>query len=97
MLIRGDFKPKTPLPPRLFLEQVMNDLTKAYCFLWDHKNPDNEFHMSWKELSIYYNKNSFRSNIRKLNNQGLLNYEEAKEGIFIELIGWDEVAEAHDD
>lgn len=93
MLIRQDFNSQTPLPPRMFLEQVMDNLSKSYCFLWDHKNEDNRIQMTWKDLSVYYNKNAFRSNLRKLSNQGLLSYEESGDGIAIELVGWDEVAD----
>jgi len=92
MVIRQDFHPQTQLPPRLYLEQVMDNLSRAYCFLWDNKNDQNILKMTWKELSIYYNKNSFRSNLRKLNKEGLLSYEELDDGISIEMIGWDEIA-----
>lgn len=92
MIVRQDFIPETKLPPRLFLEQIMDKLVKLYCFLWDKKNDDNFFQMSWKELSLYYNKNAFRSNLRKLNNEGLLSYKESEDGISVELIGWDESA-----
>jgi hypothetical protein len=71
----------------------MDNLAKAYCFLWDKKDSEYRIDMSWKELTRYYNKNAFRSNIRKLNNEGLLSYEESKDGISIELVGWDEVAD----
>lgn len=91
MMIRQDFRPGLQLPPRMFMEQIMDDLSKVYCFLWDHKNDDNFFKMTWKDLSLHYNKNSFRSNLRKLLNQGLLNYEETLDGIAIELVSWDEL------
>jgi hypothetical protein len=91
MLIRQDFHAQTNLPPRMFLEQVMDSLSKAYCFLWDNKNEQNRFSMTWKDLSVYYNKNAFRTALRKLNRQGLLSYEESGDGIAIELVGWDEV------
>lgn len=91
MLIRQDFQPQAKLPPRMFLEIVMDPLSKAYCFMWDRKNDENRFRMTWKDVSVYYNKNAFRSNLRKLNNQGLLSYEESGDGVSIELVGWDEV------
>lgn len=92
MMIRQDFYPQTQLPPRLYLDQIMDSVSKAYCFLWDKKDVDNRISMTWKDLSRYYNKNAFRSNLRKLNNQGLLSYQESDDGITIELVGWDEVA-----
>lgn len=91
MLIRQDFCPKNDLPPRMYLEQVMDGISKVYCYLWDHKNNDNKFAITWKELAKLYNKNCFRTSIRKLNNQGLLSYDEDDEGISIELVGWDEM------
>ena len=93
MLIRQDFSPEPSLPPRLFMEQIMDPLSKAYCFLWDHKNKDSKFNMTWKDLSKFYNKNTFRTNVRKLNNEGLLNYEESNDGITIELVSWDDIDE----
>jgi len=92
MLIRQDFHEQTPMPPRLFMEQIMDGLSKAYCFLWDNRDKQNRFNMTWKDLSRHYNKNTFRSSLRKLNNEGLLSYEESEDGIAIELVGWDEVA-----
>lgn len=91
MMIRQDFEPQTELPPRMFMEQIMDALSKAYCFLWDHKDEQNKFQITWKDLTRYYNKNTFRSNLRKLNNEGLLDYEESEQGILVELVGWDEI------
>lgn len=93
MLIRQDFMTQTQLPPRMFMEQIMDGVAKAYCFLWDHKNEKNKLDMTWKDLSRYYNKNAFRTNLRKLNNEGLLSYQESEDGISIELVGWDEISD----
>lgn len=93
MLIRADFESTPQLPPRFFLEQIMDKLSKAYCFLWDRKDEENKIDMSWKDISRFYNKNAFRTNLRKLNNEGLLNYEESIDGICIELVAWDEMEE----
>lgn len=90
MIVRQDFN---ELPPKMFMMQVMNELTKAYCFLWEKKDRLNQIRITWKDLSKYYNKNSFRTSLRKLNNEGLLNYNESVEGIAIELVGWDEVSD----
>lgn len=91
MLIRQDFTAHPQLPPRLFMEQIMDSLSRAYCFLWDNRDEQNKFVTTWKDLSKHYNKNAFRSSLRKLNNEGLLSYEETQDGIFIELVGWDQV------
>ena len=96
MLIRQDFHEQPQLPPRLYMEQIMDGVSKAYCFLWDRKDDEYKIDMTWKYLSRYYNKNMFRSSIRKLNNEGLLSYEESDDGIHIELVGWDEIVAGMD-
>lgn len=88
MMIRQDFQ---DLPPKSFMMQIMDDITKLYCFLWDKKDPLNRVMMTWKDLSKHYHKNNFRTSIRKLNNEGLLDYDESEEGIAIELIGWEDL------
>ncbi len=91
MMIRQDFNSQPQLPPRPFLEQVMDNLSKFYCFIWDRKDKENRLSMTWKDLSVYYNKNSFRSSLRKLSNHGLVSYQENLDGVAIELVGWDEL------
>lgn len=86
-MIRQDFN---PLPPRMYMEQVMDSVSKAYCFLWDMKTEDNIVDIKWKEICKFYSKKTFRTNIRKLTSQGLLSYNENREGMLIELVGWDE-------
>jgi len=92
MLIRQDFSQEANLPPRMFLDQIMDGLCKAYCFLWDRKDNSNKLKFTWKNLSKYYHKNAFRSSLRKLNNHGLLDYKESKDGVSIEMVDWNEVA-----
>lgn len=87
MVIRQDFN---SLPPRPYLEQIMDSVSKSYCFLWDRKDKKNRVKMTWKDISPYFHKHAFRSNIRKLNNEGLLSYEESDHSILIELVGWDD-------
>jgi hypothetical protein len=88
MMIRQDFQ---ELPPKMFMMQILDNVPKMYVFLWEKKDELNRIFMTWKDLTKYYNKNSFRSNLRKLCNEGLLNYDESNDGISIELVGWDEV------
>lgn len=90
MMIRQDFQ---ELPPKMFMMQIMDNLTKAYCFLWEKKDELNRIRFTWRDLSKYYNKHSFRTSLRKLCNEGLLNYDESEIGITIELVGWDDIAE----
>lgn len=93
MIVQHDFSQVSPLPPRMFLEQLMGICEKLYCFLWDRKDKTNRIYMTWNDVTKYYNKNAFRSNLRKLNTEGLLSYEETSKDIAIELVGWDEIAE----
>jgi hypothetical protein len=51
----------------------------------------NRFHMTWKEILKYYNKNSFHTNLRKLNADGLLSYAETPEAVTVDLVGWEDV------
>lgn len=93
MIIRQDFREPSEMPPRGFMDQIMDSLSKFYCFLWDHKDEKNLLQMSWREVSHIYNKNAFRTNLRKLSNHGLISYQEFEEGIKIEMVGWDEMQE----
>ncbi len=92
MLMRQDFHPQQQMPPRLFMEQIMDNLGKAYCFLWECKDGQNRLDMTWDEVRKIFSKNTFRCSIRRLCSAGLLSYEESKHGVSIELVGWDEVA-----
>lgn len=90
MMIRQDF---TEMPPRMFMMQVMNDILKIYCFLWEKRDRVNRISLSWKEIAMIYHKNLFKSSLRKLNNEGLLNYDESQDGVSIELVGWDDISD----
>ena len=79
------------LPPRGYLEQIMDNVTKTYCFLWDRKDSKNLVNVEWKELSLHFHKNSFKATLRRLNKEGLLSYQEHENGIRIELVAWDDV------
>jgi hypothetical protein len=81
------------LPPKMFMMQIMDTLAKIYCFLWEKKDDQNRYQITWEELSKYYNKNSFRTSLRKLSTEGLLNYHETNDGIAIELVDWDDLLE----
>lgn len=88
MIVRQDFA--NELPPKMFLMQILDNLAKVYVFLWEKKDNFNRFRMTWKELSKYYNKNVFRSSLRKLCNEGLISYSENKNGCTVEMVGWEE-------
>jgi hypothetical protein len=88
MIVRQDLQ---AMPPKPFMDQIMDPLAKAYCFLWERKDRLNRINFTWSELSKYYNKNTFRTNLRKLSSVGLVSdIEESAEDISIELVGWDE-------
>ncbi len=88
MMVRQDFQ---TMPPKPFMDQIMDPLAKAYCFLWERKDKFNRISFTWSELSKYYNKNTFRTNLRKLNSVGLVtDINESGEDISIELVGWDD-------
>lgn len=93
MIVRQDFREPEELPPKMFLMQIMDNLTKSYCFLWDKKDRSNRVRMTWSDISLYYDKKSFRSSLRKLCAEGLVNYVETKQDIMIELVSWDDIEE----
>lgn len=88
MMIRQDF---TDLPPKGFMMQIMDNTAKIYTFLWEKKNDSNKVFFSWEELRKYFNKNTFLTSLRKINSEGLLDYESTIQGVSVELVGWDEV------
>ena len=89
-MIRQDF---SELPPKSFMMQILDNTAKIYAFLWEKKNDSNRVFFSWGELRKYLNKNTFLTSLRRINNEGLLDYEESEEGVSIELVGWDEVCD----
>jgi hypothetical protein len=82
-------EPNKNLPPRPFMIRVMDKVCKAYLFLWDKKDEEYKFDISWKDLSKCYNKNVFRTSVRRLGEEGLLSFQESPSGIHIELKGKD--------
>ena len=79
------------LPPKPFMMQILDNTSKTYVFLWERKDDLNRVRMTWEDICRYYSKNSFRTSLRKLNNEGLLDYEESPSGLSIELVGWDDI------
>lgn len=90
MLVHHEF---TEMPPKMFMMQIMGPLAKVYCFLWERKDQDNRIQLTWDDVSKYYHGNNFRTSVRKLNNEGLLDYKVSDVGISIELVGWDEISD----
>jgi hypothetical protein len=88
MIIRQDFQ---ELPPKMFMMQILENCAKIYVFLWDRKDVSNKVLMTWNDISKFYQKNNFRSSLRKLNDKGLISYDENDQGFSVELVGWDEI------
>lgn len=90
MMIRQDFE---ELPPKMFMMQILDKVTKTYISLWEKKDNLNRLFLNWKYLSKNYNMNAFRTSLRKLCDEGLLSYDESEDGIAIELVGWSDISE----
>jgi hypothetical protein len=90
MIVRQSFD---ILPPKEFLMQAMDAVTRVYCFLWDEKDINNRVNISWDEVRKQYSKNTFRTSLRKLNNLGLISYLESKEIVRVELVDWNDVSD----
>lgn len=88
MIVRQEFH---HLPPKLLMMQVLDNTSKVYVFLWDRRDEENKVDLTWKETNFLWNKNMFKNSLRKLNNVGLLSYNEKEDGLSIELVGWDEL------
>lgn len=89
-MIRQDFE---ELPPKMFMMQILDKVTKTYISLWEKKDNLNRLFLNWKYLSKNYNMNAFRTSLRKLCDEGLLSYDESEDGIAIELVGWSDISE----
>ncbi len=87
-MIRQDFQ---NAPPMAFLIPIMNLTSKVYLFLWEKKDKKNRFYMTWKEIAHYFNKNTFKTNLRKLTDVGLVSFNQNDDGVLVELVGWDEI------
>jgi hypothetical protein len=87
-MIRQDFQDGPPMP---FLRQIMNPPSKVYVFLWEKKDKKNRFYMTWKEITQYFNKNTFKTNLRKLTDEGLVSSKQNDDGVLVELVGWDDI------
>lgn len=82
------------LPPKAFLMQVIDPTSRLYVFLWERRDDFNKIILSWNEIGLHYNKNHFRTCLRKLNNAGLVtDFKESPFDISIEVIGWDNFEE----
>lgn len=84
------------LPPKQFLVQVANHCPTAvstYIYLWDKKDENNCVSISKSDISYFAHPNAFKSNLRKLNIEGLISYIENFGKIFVEMIDWNDLDE----
>ncbi len=79
------------LPPKPLMMQILDATSKIYVFLWDRKDETNTLRMTWKKLSKYFNKNRLKTGLRKLCDEGLLDYRETASGICVELVSLDDL------
>jgi hypothetical protein len=93
MLVRQDFSDNS-LPPKMFLMQILDLHAKIYCFLWDKKGEGNRLSLVWRDLTKIYSKNTFKTSLRILALEGLLNWQEFDDKVAIELVGWDDIVDA---
>lgn len=87
MIIRKDFQ---SMPPKPYLMQIMDEISKTYVLLWEKMDEKNKVNMTWDEVRYIQNKNTFRTCLRKLNNIGLLSYIDTSSDVTIELVAWDD-------
>ena len=78
------------LPPKMYLMNVLDKTSQIYVYLWERKNALNRICMSWDDVRLQYNKNTFKTALRKLLYVGLLNYEDSPDHVEVELVGWEE-------
>ena len=79
------------MPPKMYMMQIIDSVSKLYIHLWDVKDEENRALLKWSDLDKLYHKNHFKSALRKLNNLGLLNYNEVELGVAVEMTAWDQM------
>jgi len=79
------------MPPKMYMMQIIDSVSKLYIHLWDIKDEENRALLRWSDLDKLYHKNHFRSALRKLNNLGLLSYNEVESGVAVEMTAWDQM------
>jgi len=68
------------------MDIIMDPVSHVYCYLWDLKDAEWSVFLSWKELVNKFQKNSFKSCVRKLKAKGLVKgSNEENEGVKVKL------------
>lgn len=89
MRVKAEFR---PIPPKEFILQITDEVTKGYMYLWDQM--DDNFHvvLDWDIISLVYHKARMKKIMRVLGNAGLLYFHRVDhKGLDVELVGWDDV------
>jgi hypothetical protein len=74
------------MPPRQCMNQIMDPVSHVYCYLWDMKDAEWSIFLSWKDLVKVFQKNSFRTAVRKLQAKGLVKgSKDSEEGVKVRL------------
>src|ERR1700690_4488301 len=79
------------MPPKMYMMQIIDSVSKLYIHLWDIKDEESRELLRWSDLDKLYHKNHFRTALRKLNNLGLLSYNEVESGVAVEMTAWDQM------
>lgn len=74
------------LPPENKILKIANNLVKIYIFIWKNKNESNILKLKWEEVIPFFNKNTFRTALRKISQENLIFYKETKDGVAISCI-----------
>lgn len=79
-------------PPKPFLEQIVRHCPKAaetYFFLWENKDKNNRLILT-KDDVAFKHPVAFKDDLRKLSNEGLINFRENAGAIGVEVVDWEE-------
>lgn len=82
------------LPPKVYLELVATHQPRAcltYIKLWEKRDKNNKVTMTQEDVSYLWHMNEFKANLRRLNQEGLLDYILYPGKIYIELVNYDEI------
>lgn len=87
-------------PPYLYLENVLEHCPKAgftYLQIWKKRNHENKFSIEKSKVreAFLMSLAKFRHDLLLLVKEGLINIDENKENIAIEMVSWDTDAEGY--
>jgi hypothetical protein len=83
-------------PPYPFIEQIGKNCADAlttYLFLWSKKGKNNCAQITKEDISYRMHPNKFKSDLRKLYNEALINFAEGGGLVSVEMIVWEDFDE----